>query len=46
LWPSGCFRDDGISSEEPASHVGQVDMAEFLKKVDEWMKVRSKYLFE
>ena len=46
MWPSDCFRDDGISREELAVHKGQTDMSKFLKVVDEWLKPKLVDLLE
>ena len=46
MWPSDCFRDDGISREELAVHKGQMDMLKFLKVVDEWLKLKLVHLLK
>ena len=46
MWPSDCFRDDGISREELAVHKGQRDMLKFLKVVDEWLKLKLVHLLK
>jgi hypothetical protein len=38
LWPSDCFRDDGIVRSEPEILKEQTDTSNFLKAVDSWVE--------
>lgn len=38
MWPSNCFRDDGIVRGEPVLLREQTDTGNFLKIVDSWVK--------